>query len=281
MDNQQGAELSQLSRILFDKAAKCWQGSIVLELVAGCIGVYIAIAHRSLNWSTLGAIVTSIILCVAYFLKYKYEGLYDIAETMRRQSVLSEALDWPISRAQFNEWRSKAGKKILKKFSIQQRAHDYYETKKPFGLKRLAEMTFESAFWTKNIYKKIKSCSSCFLAVIVVIFILLISFSVIPYAKQDLRTYFVYSIYLIIPVLLAIDFLGILIRSSKSIHVLDELEKHLEKYSKEDAPKLEEVMRLVSEYNCIVCTGIPIPNWFFRLYHDEIAKIWNNDSSCS
>jgi hypothetical protein len=274
MDKQQGAELNQLSRILFDKAANCWQGSIILELLAGCIGVYISVAHLSLNWSTVGAIVVSVIMCAAYFLKYKYEGTYDIAETMRRQSVLSEALNWPISKAQFNEWKSRAGKNILNKFTLQKRAHDYYETKNPIGPKKLAEMTFESIYWTKNLYKKIKSYSCCLLITIIAIFVLLISVSVIPYAKQGLRIYFVYTVYLLIPVLLTIDFLGLVLRSSRHIHTLDNIERHLEQISQEETPNIEEVMRLVSEYNCIVSAGIPIPNWFFKFHHDEIAKIW-------
>jgi ABC-type multidrug transport system fused ATPase/permease subunit len=275
MDNQQGAELNQLSRILFDRATDLWQRSIILELVVGIIGVAVSIAQPSLNWSTVGAIIVVVILCFGYYFRYKFEEEYDIAETMRRQSVLSEALNWPISRAQFNEWKSRAGKKILKKFSLKQRASNYYGSTQDFGPKKLAEMTFESVFWTKNLYRKIKFYVLSLLIAIVAIFILLISLSIIPYTAQDLRVYLVYTIYLLIPVLLTIDFLGLVLKSHRSIHSLNEIEKSLEKISQEDLPKIEEVMRLVSEYNCVVSTGIPIPNWLFKLHHNEIARFWS------
>lgn len=274
MDKQQGAELSQLGRFLFDKAANYWQGSIILELLAGCVGIIVSIAHLSLSWNTCVAIIATLIMCAAYYSKFRFEWLYEDAETMRRQAVLCESLAWPIGRAQFNEWKSKAGKKLLKKITEQKRAVDYYETKTPIGPKRLAEMTFESAYWTINLYKKIKLYFSAFLITILAIFILLISLSVIPFVSQDLRIYIVYTIYLLIPVLITIDFLGIVIRCSKSIIALKVIEDHLEAVINEGAPKLEEVMRLVSEYNCIVIAGIPVPKWLFNLHHDEIDRMW-------
>jgi hypothetical protein len=274
MDNQQGAELNQLSRILFDRAAYLWQCSIILELVAGAIGVLASIAKPSLDWSTIGAIIVALLIGFAYYFRFKYEGKYDIAETMRRQSVLSEGLGWPISKTQFNEWKIRAGNKTIEKHNTFQRPYDYYETTRELGAKKLAEMTYESAFWTKNLYRKIGFYFSSLLIGVVIAFILLISVSVLPYAEQDLRIYFVYTIYLLIPVLLTIDFLGIALRSHRSIHPLGDIERHLEEIIKEDSPKIEEVMRLVSEYNCIVSVGIPIPKWLFKIHHDEIAKIW-------
>lgn len=275
MDNQQGVELNQLSRILFDRAAAFWQSSIVFELVAGVIGVIVSIAQPSLKWSTVWAIIGAAILCVAYYLRYKFEEKYDVSETMRRQSVLSEALNWPIGRVQFSEWKSRAGKRILEKFSQQQRPNHYYETTEAFGAKKLAEMTFESIFWTKNLYKKIRLYVLCILVTIAAAFFLVISLSMISFSNQDLRIYFIYTIYLLIPVLLTIDFLGLVIRTHRNIQSLNEIEKGVEKISQEQAPKIEEVMRLVSEYNCVVSTGIPIPNWLFKLHHDEIAKFWS------
>jgi hypothetical protein len=274
MDNKQGEELNQLSRILFDRAVGLWGWSIALELAAGVFGIIASIAGTSLNQATIAAIAVAILLCLAYYLRFRYEGKYDIAETMRRQSVLSEALNWPISKAQFSEWKSRAGNRIIKKHHKLQRSKRYYETTEGLGPKKLAEMTYESAFWTKNLYIVIRGYFLSLLIGVIVGFVLLISLSAIPYAEQNLRIYFVYAIYLFIPVLLAMDFIGIVIKSHRSISPLGEIEKHLEEIIHKDKLEIDEVMRLVSEYNCIVSAGIPIPKWLFKLHHDRIAKIW-------
>ena len=93
MDNQQqGAELNQLSRILFDKAGWLWQISIVAELTAGVISVVISLLQPALETSTAWAIVVVGILVVAFYSRCRFGAIYDIAETMRRQSVLSEGI---------------------------------------------------------------------------------------------------------------------------------------------------------------------------------------------
>lgn len=163
-----------------------------MELAAGLAAVIVSINNPSLTAGTIWAIVVVVVLSFGYYFRYSFEQMYDVAETMRRQSVLSEGLNWPISKSQFNEWRSKAGEKILGKFSLQSRPDNYYETKQSFGARRLAEMTFESTFWTKNLYKKMKKYIWSFLGLAIIFFIVLISLSPLPFADEVKRIYLVY-----------------------------------------------------------------------------------------
>lgn len=276
MDNQkQGAELNQLSRILFNKAGSFWQLSVSFEFVAGLMAVAASLLTSTLEVNTIWAIASVIVLAVGLFFRYRFEEIYDVAETMRRQSVLSEGLNWPISRAQFNEWKSRAGKKVLARFSVQSRSDGYYETQITPGAKRLAEMTFESAFWTKNLYKKLRTYLWVILGMAAFIFIVLLTFIPLSISSQSSQTYLIYAIYLTIPALLSIDFLGLVLRIQRSISGLSDVEKSLEVLCAQEAPQVEEVMRLVSEYNCIVNSGVSIPDWLFKMHHDEIQSYWN------
>lgn len=276
MDNQeQGSVLNQLSRILFNNAALLWQISIGLELLAGIVGVTVSVVTPSMNISIFWAGVVIVILAFSYFLRYQYENKYEVAETMRRQSVITEGLNWPITRTQFNDWKSRAGKSALTRLSKEKRPAGYYATTATFGAKKLLEMTFESAFWTKSLYVKIRFFIWIILAFFIILFMALFSFPPVVGVGQSLQVYLIYSIYLFIPALLSIDFIGLLLKVSRNISSLREIEGDLERASNNQNPSTEETMRLVSEYNSIVSSGVPIPNWLFSLYHDEIQKCWD------
>ena len=88
-------------------------------------------------------------------------------------------------------------------------------------------------------------------------------------------TYIIYTVYLLIPGLLLFDFLDLLLLINRNINSINEIEKDLEELCKQDDLKIEEVMRLVSEYNCIVSSGIATPNWIFKKYHNEIQSYWD------
>jgi hypothetical protein len=157
MDSQPvGSELNQLSRILFDDAARNWYASAGIEVAAGIFGAGLSIAAVSEDWALLGALAGLILFGWAYFLRLRFEDKYDRAETVRRQSALTEAMGWPVERVQASEWRRRAGRKTAEQYKIRPRETDYYSTPEPTGPRRLAEMTVESAFWTRHLYGKLR-----------------------------------------------------------------------------------------------------------------------------
>lgn len=273
MDDHRGAELNQLSRIVFDKAARYWQTSILIELAAGLIGVIVSLAQPSQGASTLWAIVAALVFLIACILRIAFEYKYDAADTMRRQSVLSEGLNWTIGDSQFREWKARAGKRVLSQFSRSQRGQDYYATQVPTGAKRLAEMTLESAFWTRHLYKRMQDW--LLRGLIPVAIILLLTASISSFVTRVQASEIVYAIYLAIPVLLSADAIGMVLRIHRAINNLSDIEQSLDQVLRESQPQLSEVMRLVSEYNCIVSAGIVIPRWFYRLYREQIQRFWD------
>jgi len=194
---------------------------------------------------------------------------------MRRQSVLSEGLGWSIPRSQFNEWRQRAGGKVLKAASANPRPDDYYETQAAIGAKRLAEMTFESVFWTKSLYRKIQGylIGAMLFAALLLVGVLFL----LPLFNLDAsaRLFLVYFVYLAIPVFVSVDILGLHIRLQRSISSLSALEPNLERLANEQAPDNDQVLRLVSEYSCTLAAGLPIPKWVFDRHHEEIQACWN------
>lgn len=273
MDNDHGAQLNQLSRLVFDRAAVYWQYSIAGELIAGITGLLTSISTISLKTEIFWAIIATIIFIVAFCLRSAYEYKHEAAETMRRQSVLSEGLGWPIRESDFRKWKSKAGSRLLSKFSKTSRDLDYYATDQPVGPKRLAEMTVESIFWTQSLYEKMQSAFSVVMIPTALIILLVTSLAIFADNTSGLRI--VYAVYVAIPIIIALDLLGVLLRVHRSIRGLSELEGSLESLIEKDTPESTEVLRLVFEYNCILSAGIVIPNWFYRLFRAQIQQCWD------
>lgn len=274
-NQKQGEELNQLSRLLFDNAADKWYSGIAIEVLAGIFGIIIGVFSPQKDVRLILTIIGFLLIIARYVLKLLFEDIYDRAETMRRQSVLTESLDWPIDRTQFSEWRLKAGKKILDNFKLKPRDPDYYATQQAVGPKRLLETTLESAFWTRNIYSKIRLWVWGLLVIFIFSTILIISLTSLEAISSDLQSGIVYILYLFFPIVLSIDLFGWGLRLNKLSISIKEIECDLERLSGDSDITEVKVMRLVSEYNCQVVQGFPIHNRLFKMWHDEVQELWN------
>lgn len=265
-----------MSRLLFDRAAKWWQVSLLFECFAAGLGVLLSLVSLSLNESLLAAIAVVSTLLLAYVFRYRSNGTYDSAETMRRQSVLSEGLGWELGRAELMQWQSLAGAKIIAKAQLNPRPDDYYDNSLGGGYKKLAEMTFESLHWTRCLYSYLRSY--CLIALLIATLAIAtpIIISLFDFLPADARTALAYSAFVFAPAVLTLDLIGLVLKLSRSIDELNKLSVLLERPAKLQSPKPGEVMRLVAEYNCVVASGTPIPNWVWRVHASEIAQSWKS-----
>lgn len=276
MDNKkQGEELNQLSRLLFDKGARNWYLAIFIELIAGLFGIFAGLSNFSDDRKLIIAMLGFLLMILSYYLRISFEGIYDRAETMRRQSILSEALDWPISSVQFSDWRLKAGKDILKHFKLKIRGKNYYATHKPTGTRRLLDMISETAFWTRHLYVRLKDILIIILVLVVFLSASFISVSALSIIPNKTQLQIVYFVYLFLPIILSIDLLGWIIRLNRLAGSIKEIEEDLERLSKSKRISIPEIMRLASEYNCQVTNGFPIHPWMYNLLRNEVTDLWN------
>jgi hypothetical protein len=258
---------------MFDKAALTWQWSIGLEFLAGAIGMWLSLSAFSAQANVAGAMLVLSVVVVAYILRYSANGTYDDAETMRRQAALSEGMGWELTRADLQEWRDRAGQKILDKAKLEPRPDNYYDNTLGGGTKKLAEMTFESAHWTKCLYKRLRAYLVAILVVAALIAASLLALALLIDAPKD-KTTLAYAALLFAPIVLAVDLLGTVLRLNRAIAELKRLSPSLEREANLTSPKIGNVMRLVAEYNCVVSAGVPIPNWLWKLHSAAIAASW-------
>lgn len=274
-----GFELAKVSKLLFDKGATLFYTAIVIECIAGIGGAILGIFELSDSAKLISAVVGFLLLLIAYICKVLFENIYDVGETMRRQSVFSNGLGWEIPKVQYSKWYSLAGEKIQKKAEEEPLDANYYSTNKVTGPERLLQMTAESSFWTRHLYIEIKKWLVPSLILSGGLFILAMTFSASGYIQSSLALKIVYAIYLILPLVLTLDILGWILRVGRIIKNLEEIEADLERLEKNGNISTENVLRLVAEYNCQVVMGFPTPNWFFDKKHDYIEACWKKHLS--
>lgn len=259
---------------MFDRAALTWQWSVGFELFAGAVGMWLSLNSFPAQANLAGAMLVLAVIVVAYILRYGANGTYDDAETMRRQAVLSEGMGWDLGRAELIEWRSRAGSKIMAKAALNPRPDDYYDNTLGEGAKKLAEMTFESAHWTKCLYTHLRGYLVAVLVAATLAVVILVVVALLEVVPAEERTALAHAAFLFAPIVLTVDFLGMVLKLSRAIAELKSLSPHLEREAKLASPKTASVMRLVAEYNCVVSSGVPIPHWVWKLHEPSIAASW-------
>ncbi len=277
MDNQKkGEQLSQFARFLFDESANIFYFSLGIEILAGLLAVVVNFFSIPEELSFIFAVAGFSLLAISYYLRLRFDGQYDTAETMRRQAVFSEALDWPISSVQFSDWKMRASKATTQRIAIEKRDEDYYQTKKNYGARKLLEMTAESAFYTRCLYTKLERIVSALLVLGVILVILVFTILPLNVVSNQLSLRIAYIIFLLLPIVLTTDLFGWKLKLSRLIKSIKEVETDIERLQKEKRVDEKQAMRLVAEYNCQVVSGFPIHNWLFKLWHDDIKKMWED-----
>lgn len=276
MDNQQqGANLNQLSRLMFDSAARKWYGAIGIEVTASALAIFLSVLQLPDVFAICGAIVSVGLLIWAYVYRLQFDDLYDLAEEIRRQSVLTEAFGWLPSAIQISQWRQAAGESIRHKLKNEPRAKDYYATEQEIGVRRLAEMTAESAFYTRHLYHFLRKWIwICFITIcIVVVFALVIA--AVQAVPANMAVLISKIVLAVIPIVLGVNLLGWAIKLGRLSDAICKIEDSLEGLKKESHYELGPVLRLVFEYNCQVVQGLPILNTLFQHWRGEIADLWS------
>jgi hypothetical protein len=270
-----GAELNQLARLLFDSAANYWYWGTGLALGAGLWATCLNVMALHGDEALAGAILGALLLLVSYALRLRSERLYDLAETMRRQSVLTEALDWPVAALQMRDWRQDAGRQIRAQVSANPRDPGYYATKEAAGPERLAEMTIESAFYTRSLYGRLSSW--IWIALMVVLAMLaFVPLAVLTAAIPTSTDLLVARILCaLIPLILTIDLVGWGLRLTRKVRAIRDIAEDIERLSGTEDMQLSHVMRLVSEYNCQLAKGIPVHRWLYDRWRAETSDLWS------
>ena len=123
--------------LLFDRAASLWYLSLLLEAVSVISSAAGGLAPAASVGGIVMPVIALALLLGGYVLRLTAEERQDVAQSMRRQAALSDALGWPIEPTIAEEWRRRAGARLLRKAAANPRGADYYSTDTDLGPRAL------------------------------------------------------------------------------------------------------------------------------------------------
>lgn len=267
-----GAELNTLAGYLFTAAARLWWGGRALEMGASFVALVFGVAETDSWWAALLPVVC---LGVGYALRLMSADKYDTAETMKRQSVFSEGLAWPVSPLQLSEWRRKAGRANVARLATEPRDVDYYATNLLPGPGRLVSIVRESAFYTRHVYIRLRHLAVVSGSVMVVALLVVAWIVANREFPTDVSQIVARTIILAVPMVFVADFLGIALHLSRLISTIKDVEQGLGSLSSASPEQTSEALRLVSEYHCQTVSGTPALPYLWRRWHDQIKGDWD------
>jgi hypothetical protein len=271
---EEGARLSRLAGLQFERAADRWYRALGVEVISSILGgatVLFGLIGDPATWVTLGAIV---LLGAAYVTRLLAEDIHETAQTMRRQAALSEGLGWKIEPIQLEEWRRRAGTKMLRRVDSEPREGDYYATREAAGKRRMAEMTRESAFYTRHLILAIRSVLTLALVVVAVVLLIVVYFVLLTPAAAVLDADVAHVLATVVLIAIAVDAGGWWLRLTRQSSAIRGIEADLDRLLAKPQIEMTDVLRLVAEYDCELVNSIPIHPRIFSWQHDEIRELW-------
>ena len=273
--------LSSLTGLLFDRAATLWYRALGLEVLSSVMAAIVAFARLTGDLALYGTLLVVGLLAVAYGARLRAEAIHDTAQTIRRQAALSEGLGWRIEPIQLQEWQRKAGTKLLKRVAAEPRADDYYETGETTGARRMAEMTRESAFYTRHLDLVMRDGLTVAIGIVAIVVLVIVYLVLATPTAAVLGGLVAQVVATVVLIVIGLDAVGWWLRLNRQESAIREIEADLDRLLAKDDIDTTDVLRLVAEYDCELANSIPIHPRIFNWKHDEIRGLWENRSGGS
>lgn len=262
----------QLSFALMGEAKLYLLFSIIFGVLTTIIGVLISFLSSEWRneWGLGAAALSSLFAIVSFVFFRKYEGKYDLASEAKRFALFENGLGWVIPVKVLTDINNRAGERASKAGTLIE-VSEYYASTKNSGPSRLLDHLLESAFFTFNLYRTLQEILG------VVIIILFGAVAVIGWAylvspeTQDFRVMIGQFIVVLIPAILSIGLVSSWFKLRDLSHYIELIFIEAEGMRR---PTEREVVRLVSEYNCRIAQGLPIPGLLYNHRRNYLNKLW-------
>jgi hypothetical protein len=267
------SDLRRVAGLVFDQAARRWYAALGLEAVSAVLSAVIAVALAG-QAETVSAGIAVLLLLVAYALRLSAEGRHDIATTMNRQAALSNGLGWRISKAQLDEWRRRAGRRTLEEAEERPLDAGYYSSTEPPGPRRMAEITLETAFYTRGLWLSMRGILVAALIGAGVLAAIAAWVSLAVPVAAGTSPVVAQVVVTGVLVVVSLDTLGWVLRLGRQETSVADVIRGLDRVIEASPVSEADVLRLVSEYDCETAGSMPLLKAFIDWRHDDIAYHW-------
>ena len=152
----------------------------------------------------------------------------------------------------------------------------YYDSKLPYGPKRLAEIVSESAFWTYNLAQKMVVLMSVYTGCYFLLGLILAYFIVQMNIEPTLLLMISKSFIVYISFIFASESTILIKKYNELWHKSEQIYKETERLSRFKKPSTIKVMQIVEEYNLLLINSPPIPSFIYNLNKETLNDAYKN-----
>jgi len=273
-------DVSQLSLLALMRAeytvAKRWWGTaILLQFAAMLIGFSTNVFVSSI-WSVWSTAVVLLLSVLVYVCKLKFEATYKLAEKARRLVILESGLGWRIPAKLQAELKPRFGK-VARSVAqgIEEAPEPYYTADLQTGPRKLATDQQESAFLTWNLYRRASDLTLMLLTVLLLFLFIAGYAALTSFASLQARVIVAKFVSAFVMFLLTVEAFNIFWKYKALAAEVQRIDDKLETLlCDEGLPAVEDVLRVVHEYDCLLLTAPPVPDFLYVRYRYELNDLW-------
>jgi hypothetical protein len=190
---------------------------------------------------------------------------------------MHEALGWPVAKRQITEFLQRFSKKSLSKVGGTTETEKWFASETPPGPRRLLECSQESFFFSYSLMQyAAKWALGITIGGLICVALVVYSAAFTPWLKgSHLLAQVVTVVVLSLITSGFYSWYHLFRERSAQIRDLDKEFEHL----KTTEYTLEDVLRIVHEYDCLLMDTPPVPDFIYRLHRDELNKLWKEQTS--
>lgn len=267
--------LLSLMRAEYTVSKRWWGAAILLQFAAMLIGFSTNVFISSI-WSVWSTAVVLLLSILVYVCKLRFEATYRLAEKVRRLVVLESGLGWKIPpklQAELKPRFGRAARSAAQK--IEEAAEPYYAANVQPGPRRLATDQQESAFLTWNLYMRASDLALVLLAVLLLFLFVAGYAALTSLASLQARVVVAKFVSAFVMFLLTVEVFNIFWKYRGLATEVQRIDDKLEALLCDGGlPSVEDILRVVHEYGCLLLTAPPVPDFLYVRYRDELNDLW-------
>lgn len=257
----------------FGKNKKWHNQALALNAVLVILSILLIFKIKG-PWAVILSGCVLIMPILVFVFKEKSLSHQENAENIRRSLMIWDGLEIKPSHLELAQ--VKAGLGILDK-SEPAFIGPYYDSVLSKGAHRLADIITESAFFTKNLSGSLATILLIISATIFVLSFFTLYLLIFSNLSREIDELIAKSIAVLMIYFVSGDTASLWRRYSCLFSSCGQIERKSDALRRSERITVEEVMKVMDDYNCAVIQTPPIPGIIYELNKNRLNEAWKNE----
>lgn len=260
-----------LQRAEFDKAQRLQSNVLLIQLViAAFAGAGVFVTNHTIAY--LAAVLAAVLTLVWAWVLILLRKSRSQAEHARRATLLLEGLGGTISPEELQDIA--ANFTVSREAGAKKEDANYFDSKKPSGDERLAEMLEENAFWTQHLMRG-SAKQTWILFAVFLVFAFFLLFASLPFIGEERFQDAVRILCACLPFLLSWDVFGAAMKYDAAAHSVAGISRRIAAVRTAGFPR-NDFLLLLGDYNSAIEEAPIVAPYVYERNKARLNQVWND-----